>query len=83
MLPVGVYVGTALYAAPPRPDIVTGGHGKDDDEAAGIGPAPAPPVCQAEYVPAQGSCAAAPKAWHLPEAVRGSFGTHPFARPYL
>jgi hypothetical protein len=58
MEPVGVYVGNAAYRAPPMPDMVAGGHGKDDSTAAAIVPAPAPPVCHAEYVPAKGAWAA-------------------------
>jgi hypothetical protein len=61
MEPVGVYVGSAPYGAVPMPDMVDGGQGKDASAVAAIVPAPAPPVCHAEYVPAKG-------AWDAPSA---------------
>ena len=61
MEPVGVYVGSAAYRSPPIPDRVAGGHGKDADAVDTIVPAPVPPVCHAEYVPAKG-------AWEAPNA---------------
>lgn len=48
MVPVGVYVGRAAYMSPETPDMVLGGHGKDEVEAANIVPAPTPPVCHEE-----------------------------------
>jgi len=75
--PVGVYVGRAAYAAPPRPDRVAGGHGYAADASK---PAPAPPVCHEEYVPEK-TGSPTPNALHFPEAVRGSFGIQPFVSP--
>lgn len=78
--PVGVYVGRAAYKSPATPDSVAGGHGKDADTLGGIVPAPAPPVCHAEYVPAKGVCPAL-SALHFPTLVRGSVGIQPLLSP--
>jgi len=77
---VGVYVGRSAYTATPRSDKVVGGHGKDADTAGAIVPAPAPPVCHDEYVPAKGAWGAF-NALHFPELVRGSVGIQPFCSP--
>lgn len=79
---VDVYVGSNAWFAPAvKPFIVAGGYWPyvAIEEAAMV-PAPAPPVCHDVYCPSKGCCEA-PRASHVPIAIRGSVGIHPFCSP--
>lgn len=79
-VPVEVYDGRRL-AGPGALEIVAGGHWPNDAVAvAAIVPAPAPPVCHDSYSPSKGELCESSDA-HVPLAVRGSAGIHPFSRP--
>ena len=72
--PVAVYVGKSVAA--PALEIDVGGQANDDENVAGIEPAPEPPVCHAW----RGGChgAVLPQ---TPSADRGSLGIQPSWRP--
>jgi hypothetical protein len=73
-VPVGVYDGRRVAA--PALAIDVGGHAYEAVTAAGIWPAPVPPVCHADKEPENGFAFL-----HAPIAERGSVGIHPSCRP--
>jgi hypothetical protein len=79
---VDVYVGSSAWFAPGvKPLMVAGGYWPYTAiEVAAMVPAPAPPVCHDAYCPLKGCCET-PRAAHVPSAVRGSAGIHPFCSP--
>lgn len=79
--PVGVYVGTAVNGTVAgTPESVGGGHCPYDASAdAATTPSPAP-VAAGAYVPLKRGTFTSYDA-HVPFAVRGSFGIHPFWSP--
>jgi hypothetical protein len=76
-VPVGVYVGSKLAGEVALANTIeAGGHEREAIVAAGIDPAPEPPVCHAESGPCQGL-----ELPHAPTAERGSVGIQPCWRP--
>jgi len=62
------------------PLIVVGGHGNWELDDAGM--LDVVPVCHGWKFPSNGS-EAVPTLAHIPKAVRGSLGIHPFSKPSL